>query len=128
MRPQLWQFGNQKQLSSLSRTVDIAEQAGGMMIYVDEIRDYGKKGQWAHMWTDGSEDELHEFAAYLNLKREWLHVSKGIIGRFAHYDVSPIKRKAAIQMGAVEMPLKEWIASKIVRTFSALPRAGGRDK
>jgi hypothetical protein len=79
-------------------------------IYVDEIRNYGDKlGSWSHMWTDGDESELHNFAQQLGLHREWVHFSKGAIGNFTHYDLRPSKRSLALQKGAVYKVLKEWI-------------------
>jgi len=82
------------------------------MVYVDEIRDYGPKGKYSHMWTDGDIEELHTFAIRLGLKRTWLHESKGLSGDFHHYDVVPSKRELALKRGAVYMPLKVWITSK----------------
>lgn len=79
------------------------------MIYVDEIRNYFSKGDWCHMWTDGDESELHNFASQLNMHRNWVHRSKGISGEFVHYDLTPSKRKQALAKGAQFKPLKEWI-------------------
>ena len=82
------------------------------MIYVDEIRNYGPRGIYSHMWTDGDIEELHTFASRLGLKRIWLHESKGLSGDFNHYDIVPNKRELALKRGAVFMPLKEWITNK----------------
>ena len=82
------------------------------MIYVDEIRDYGQKGKWCHMWAD-TEDELHSFAVILGLKRSWMHHSSGISGDFRHYDLRPSKRALALQQGAEFMPLKQYIYGRI---------------
>lgn len=84
------------------------------MIYVDEIREY-PSGQWAHLWTDGSVDELHIFAQSIGLRREWFQVSRGISGEFPHYDVTPSKRKQALRQGAQYMPLKEWIMRQLAK-------------
>lgn len=81
------------------------------MVYVDEIRDYGQKGKWCHMWAD-TEDELHSFAAILGLRRAWMHHSRGLVGDFKHYDLRPSKRDRALQMGAEFVPLKQYIYSK----------------
>lgn len=83
------------------------------MIYVDEIRDYGAKGKWCHMWTDGDITALHLFAAAIGLKRSWLHESHGISGEFPHYDLTPPKRKLALEYGAEEMALADWIKQRI---------------
>jgi len=80
-----------------------------MAIYVDELRDYPGKGQWCHMWSDGTDSELNNFAWSIGLHINWSHESTGLIGRFYHYDLRPSKRKLALKKGAIEMPLVEWI-------------------
>jgi hypothetical protein len=57
------------------------------------------------MWTDGTDDELHEFAEKLGLKRSWCQEKK----RFRHYDLVRSKRELAIKNGAKELSLKEWL-------------------
>lgn len=84
-----------------------------MSIYVDEIRDYGAKGKFCHMWTDGDINNLHQFAATLGLKRSWLHKSHGISGEFHHYDLVPSKRALALKHGAEYMPLKDWVVKRM---------------
>lgn len=83
-----------------------------MTIYVDEIRHYGSKGQWCHMWTDGTDAELDTFAARLGLKLSWSHTSQGLVGRFYHYDLRPSLRVMAVKWGATEIALSEWIKAK----------------
>lgn len=56
------------------------------------------------MWTDETDDELHEFAEKLGLKRSWFQEKK----RFHHYDLVRSKRELAIKNGAKELSLKEW--------------------
>lgn len=81
--------------------------------YVDPIEDWGEKGLWCHLWTDGTDQQLDQFAAAIGLRKQWAHLSNGaIVGRFYHYDLRPSKRALALQRGAVEMPLKEWVKSK----------------
>lgn len=83
-----------------------------MAVFVDEIRDYGSpNGEWCHMWAD-TETELHEFAKRLGLRRTWVHLSKGTIGDFVHYDLRPSKRTLALKQGAEFVPLKEYISAK----------------
>ena len=84
------------------------------MIYVDEVRNYGQKGGWSHMWTDGDETDLHEFAKRLGLKREWVHISHSSTGPFVHYDLRPSKRTLALSKGATFKPLSEWIRERRV--------------
>lgn len=85
-----------------------------MAIYVDQLTEYNQgwyKGeqaaqanrvgernnhQWAHMMSDGDDDELHEFARRLGLKRAWFH-------RGDHYDLTPRKRVMAVKFGAHEV-------------------------
>lgn len=80
-----------------------------MNIYVDESRSYGCDGIWCHMWTDGEDEELDSFAGKLGLKKEWSHVSHGMIGRFYHYDLRPSKKKIAIMHGAKQVRLRDYI-------------------
>ena len=90
-----------------------------MTVYVDDIgipaRIGGLSGRWSHLIAD-TQEELHEFAARLGLKREWFQdptvngKPKAVPGeRIAenwHYDVTASKRKLALQLGAVAVP---WI-------------------
>jgi hypothetical protein len=74
------------------------------MIYVDTIRTYDtplKYKQWCHMVTDGTIEELHQFAARLGLKKAWFQ--SGDEHPIAHYDLTPTKRSLAIQYGAQEI-------------------------
>jgi hypothetical protein len=83
------------------------------MIYVDDLKSYDPKDshtrrwgrQWCHMWTDGDVEELHIFAEKLGLKRGYFQNKRTL----QHYDIIPTKRKAALKMGAVYMPLKTWL-------------------
>lgn len=62
--------------------------------------------RWCHMWAEhGEEEQLHEFAAKIGLKRTWYQPHR-IIG---HYDLVPSKRALAIAAGAVETDLKDWL-------------------
>jgi hypothetical protein len=77
-----------------------------MAILVDELREYpGVKlpfSVWCHMATDGSFDELHEFAAALGLRRRWFQRD--------HYDLPAHVRERAVAAGAVEVPTRELIS------------------
>jgi hypothetical protein len=66
-----------------------------MTIYVDDVQRY-PSGQWCHMATDGTLEELHAFALHLGLKRSWFQNKP----RHPHYDLRPTKRILAIQKGA----------------------------
>ena len=77
------------------------------MVYVDQIHEYPhsrirgcKHKLWSHMWAD-SKEELLSFGDKIGLQREWFQGD--------HFDVTPNKRKKAIENGAVEMSLKEYL-------------------
>ena len=63
-----------------------------MTIFIDDaaIPKSGKK--WYHLMSDGDDNEIHQFAAKIGLKREWFHVD--------HYDLVSGKRQQAIDLGA----------------------------
>ena len=70
-----------------------------MAILVDELREYPGVALpftvWCHMATDGSFEELHEFAARLGLRRAWFQRD--------HYDLPAHGRAAAVALGAEEV-------------------------
>jgi predicted kinase len=74
-----------------------------MAILVDELREYQDVrlpfSRWCHMATDGSFEELHEFAARLGLRRAWFQRD--------HYDLPAHGRAAAVALGAEEVPTGE---------------------
>ncbi|MFI1580053.1 DUF4031 domain-containing protein [Embleya sp. NPDC020630] len=77
-----------------------------MAVYVDEITHYPNAARikglrhthWSHLTAD-TQEELHEFAARLGLKRAWYQAHEY---RW-HYDVTPNVRSAALRLGAVEI-------------------------
>lgn len=86
-----------------------------MTLYVDDLLHYEgegiKGGDWCHLWSDNGKDELNAFALNLGLYLKWIQHSRGaIIKDFWHYDLRPNKRRMAIQKGAVELPLIDFIA------------------
>ena len=74
-----------------------------MAILVDELREYPDVAlpftAWCHMATDGSFEELHEFAARLGLRRAWFQRD--------HYDLPPHGRAAAVAHGAEQVTTHE---------------------
>ena len=78
-----------------------------MAVYVDTLIDYPNgKGFWknkksCHMFADTNK-ELQSMAMLLGLKRSWFQ-NKSIL---AHYDLTESRRKQAIKLGAVEVPLR----------------------
>ena len=57
--------------------------------------------QWCHMITDGDEEELHQLAEAIGMKRRWYQGD--------HYDLTPSKRKLAVARGAVEIDVRELV-------------------
>jgi Protein of unknown function (DUF4031) len=86
------------------------------MLYVDELREFIKTSKqakkhgkfWCHLFSDSSIDELHEFANLIGLKKEWFQSKKN----FPHYDLVSSKRKLAVQFGAKEIKLKEFLKER----------------
>lgn len=90
------------------------------MVYVDkpisylksqkslQVQRYGDCVKWSHMFAD-SEEELHEFAAKLGLRREWFQNKK----HFPHYDIVGSKFKLALELGAQEINLREYLKNKL---------------
>lgn len=79
-----------------------------MVVYVDEIVDYGDTvkqllghAKWCHMTAD-TMDELHEMAELIGLKRSWFQNKDGVTW---HYDIVPTKRVLAIRSGAVPVDM-----------------------
>ena len=84
------------------------------MILVDSLRWYEARGRpdrrgrerWAHLVSDESLEEMHEFAERLGLRRSW---SQG-----DHYDVRPRQHARALADGAVLVTTRE-LAMRRVR-------------
>lgn len=85
-----------------------------MTVYVDNFRAPavmgGVRGRWSHLTAD-TQDELHTFAARLDLKREWFQ-GRCKMGRCEpcphwHYDIVDSKRQTAIQLGAKAIDIRE---------------------
>lgn len=71
------------------------------MVYIDDFfAQYGRM-KMCHMIAD-SEEELHQFAAKIGLKREWFQDTNN-----SHYDVSKSYRSKAILLGAVEITARQ---------------------
>lgn len=57
--------------------------------------------RWAHLVSDESYDELHDFAARLGLERRWFQGD--------HYDVPSDYRERAIELGAAPVSSRELV-------------------
>jgi Protein of unknown function (DUF4031) len=73
------------------------------MILVDPIRRHWS-GEWCHMVSDESLEELHEFAATIGLKREAFQSTSR-----PHYDLRPSKRRLAVSMGVQEVGMRDLV-------------------
>ncbi len=85
-----------------------------MTVYVGELFKCVPVGMWrwnsaCHMFAD-TDEELHEMAARLRMKRSWFQDRGGV----PHYDLTPSKRKWAIGYGAREVDLHE--EAEIIRS------------
>jgi len=98
------------------------KKGGDVTIYVDQLftatprtaqaRKFGTR--WSHMTTDGSIEELHQFAESIGLKRSYFqdHVQHYL----KHYDLTPNKRRLAVARGAIEVDMVEHIRAMMGRT------------
>lgn len=79
-----------------------------MTVYVDDAKipaTVGRiKARWSHLFAD-TQDELHEFAASIGLKRAWFQ-GPPRHDPFWHYDVTEGKRQEAIRAGAQQV---DWL-------------------
>jgi hypothetical protein len=75
-----------------------------MTVYVDRALTRFGRMRMSHLLAD-TEQELHEMAQRVGLKREWFQ-NHGT----PHYDLCMSKRKLAIQAGAVEVDRKQMVA------------------
>jgi hypothetical protein len=67
------------------------------MILVDPVRRH-PSGEWCHMVSDESVEELHAFASEIDLRRRWFQD-----GTRPHDDLRPSKRRLAVAKGAKEV-------------------------
>lgn len=91
-----------------------------MAIYVDELVSYGQQAargaeryfgggkQSCHMFTDGDLEELHRFAANIGMRRSWFQNRPAL----PHYDLTPNKRRLAVQAGAIEVKMLDWMRQR----------------
>jgi len=105
-----------------------------MSVYVDDmlmqadVPNGGRtvRGRWSHLIAD-TQEELHDFAARLGLRRSWFQEPKGfgslplkpesLKAQQWHYDVTGPKREQAIKMGAIPVTQREM--SGIIRARHA---------
>lgn len=80
-----------------------------MAIFVDRLTNWGwvmrgRKVQSCHMFTDSVDlEELHLFALRIGMRRAWFQPH-----RIApHYDLTPSRARAAVQLGAIEVDRRQ---------------------
>ncbi len=78
------------------------------MIYVDPMKNrgwgyHGRDIQSCHLFTDGELDELHNFAIEIGMKISWFQTHNSV----PHYDLTPSRRKSAVENGAKEVSQRE---------------------
>ncbi|MXZ00473.1 MAG: DUF4031 domain-containing protein [Acidimicrobiaceae bacterium] len=73
-----------------------------MAILVDDARWPWRGRRWAHLVSDQSYDELHEFAALIGKRRAAFQGD--------HYDVDEAERELALRAGAVAVNSRELVS------------------
>lgn len=95
-----------------------------MTVFVDDARIKATVGRitskWCHLFAD-TEQELHDFAQSIGLKRSWFQRGKAVHGRHWHYDVTEGKRRQAIAAGAVEVTSRQAIHIMNARDAGPVP-------
>lgn len=80
-----------------------------MAVYIDDWRQPARLGpvedRWSHLIADRDE-ELHEFAARLGMRREWFQ-HKEHRPHQAHYDVPERARQDALDLGAIPVTWRQ---------------------
>lgn len=87
------------------------------MILVDEARWPWRGRMWAHLVSDESYDELHEFAARVGVPRRSFQGD--------HYDVPDEYRQRAIELGATPVTARE-LLSRLKAAGLRLPPSARR--
>lgn len=100
-----------------------------MTVYVDDSFIPARVGRhasrWCHLFAD-TQEELHEFAESIGLRRSWFQPGKPLKGgrpsHLWHYDVTEGKRAEAVKAGAVEVTWRESVkimAERLLREKEA---------
>lgn len=92
-----------------------------MTVYVDDAMIPWRGSRWCHLQAD-SEEELHEFAARIGLRRDWFQ--PGTRPEAAHYDVTKPKRAQAIAQGAVAETVRQGSERRLAARRARLEGAG----
>jgi hypothetical protein len=93
-----------------------------MAVYVDDSRIRWRGREWSHLIADTTE-ELHAFAARLDLERAWFHRRPARPWK-DHYDIPEAKRQVAIGRGATPISCRE--AAEMLRARRLAIREAAR--
>ena len=86
-----------------------------MTVYIDDmLAGYGRM-KMCHMLAD-TDDELHEMADKIGVKRKWWQSPEKTSG--SHYDICQSKKKLAVENGAVEITVKQAGAMSVRRRIT----------
>jgi Protein of unknown function (DUF4031) len=80
--------------------------------------------RWSHLVAD-TEDELHDFAARLGMRRAW-YQWRSSRPHHGHYDLPERSRPAALALGAVPVTWRELGAMLRARRGASVPPPGRR--
>jgi hypothetical protein len=94
-------------------------------VYLDDWRQRAHLGpvddRWSHLVAD-SDDELHEFADRMGMRRAWFQDKPGR-PHHAHYDLPERAREEAVALGAVEVTWRQMGRMLRERRTAAAPGA-----
>ena len=97
-----------------------------MTVYLDDWRQAAHLGpvddRWSHLIAD-TEDELHDFAAKMGMRKAWFQEKPGR-PHHAHYDLPERARPEAVARGAVEITWRELGRKLRDRRVDVGPSAG----
>jgi hypothetical protein len=95
-------------------------------VYLDDWRQAAHLGpvddRWSHLIAD-TEDELHDFAAKMGMRKAWFQEKPGR-PHHAHYDLPERARPEALARGAVEITWRELGRKLRDRRVDVGPSAG----
>ncbi len=98
-------------------------------VYLDDWRQRAHLGpvddRWSHLVAD-TDDELHEFAARMGMRRAWFQEKPGR-PHHSHYDIPERARPEALANGAVEVTWRQLGRMLRVWRTEAGPDAGSPD-
>lgn len=72
-------------------------------VLVDDAKNSYGRMKMSHMIAE-TDEELHDMADKLGLKRKWFQPTP-----YPHYDICQTKRKLAVDLGAIEVTVRELV-------------------